>query len=225
MPEIENVFSDFEFRSLFARLKMFFQNSQKAIQDDNALRHSHSVLERQVSSGSSEDSSEHNHSELSPVNKKELQETFIALWLINSDITNPSLEDILHFSKTDDFEKAREYIFKQLKEKNLDKVYEEIEKPIIPIVKKMQDYGILIDKKYFENLSKEYHKELDKLTIKIYKMAGTEFNINSPKQLGEVIFGKMGMKSSKKKSASGSFSTKVSVLEELEEDNPIIKEI
>ncbi|MEK7088854.1 MAG: DNA polymerase, partial [Patescibacteria group bacterium] len=135
------------------------------------------------------------------------------------------LDDILLFAKTSSFETAREYIFEQLKEKKLEKVYEEIEKPIIHIVKNMQNRGILIDKKYFESLSGEYHKELDKLTAKIYKMAGTEFNINSPKQLGEVIFNKMGMKSSKKKNASGSFSTKVSVLEELEENNPIIKEI
>jgi DNA polymerase-1 len=155
----------------------------------------------------------------------DLQETGIALWLLNSDITNPSLEDILHFARVSSFKEAEEYVFKQLKEKKLDKVYEEIEKPIIPIVKEMQECGILIDKKYFEKLSKEYHQELDKLTEKIYKMAGTEFNINSPKQMGEVLFGKMGMKSSKKKSASGSFSTKVSVLEELEENNPIIKEI
>ena len=64
----------------------------------------------------------------------------------------------------------------------------------------MEDIGILIDKKYFENLSKEYHKELDKLTLKIYKIAGTEFNINSPKQLGEVLFEKMGIRSGKKRS-------------------------
>lgn len=143
----------------------------------------------------------------------------------NSEISNPKLEDMLVFSKTNSFDIAYEYIFKKLKEKNIDKVYEEIEKPIISVVKEMEDYGILIDKKYFTKLSLEYHKELDKLTEKIYKMAGVEFNINSPKQLGEVIFGKMGMKSSKKKSASGAFSTKVSVLEELEEENPIIKEI
>src|SRR3990167_11483164 len=93
------------------------------------------------------------------------------------------------------------------------------------IVKEMEDHGILIDKKYFENLSAEYHKELDKLTAKIYKMAGTEFNINSPKQMGEVLFGKMGMKSSKKANATGTFSTRVEVLEELAAENPIIKEI
>ncbi len=225
LKKIEGVFSLFEFRSLYARLKSFFDNNHQALPESYALRRSHSILEGQDISGSSEDSSKHNLQEVQSVDEKALQETSIALWLVNSDISNPSLEDILHFANTDSFEKAHKYIFDQLKEKGLEKVYEEIEKPIIPIVKEMQDHGILIDKKYFENLSKEYHKELDKLTTKIYQMAGTEFNINSPKQLGEVIFGKMGMKSSKKKSASGSFSTKVSVLEELEEDNPIIKEI
>lgn len=235
LKKIENIFSVFEFRSLFARLKGFFNNNQQKFPDDNSLRRSHSILEGQESSDSSEYSSENNHQEISLV---DIRETAIALWLLNSEITNPTLDDILHYANTparsafstadaggDSFEKAKEYIFKQLKEKGLGKVYEEIEKPIIPIVEKMQNYGVLIDKKYFENLSKEYHQELDKLTTKIYKMAGTEFNINSPKQMGEVLFDKMGMKSSKKKNASGSFSTKVSVLEELEEDNPIIKEI
>ena len=139
------------------------------------------------------------------------------------------MEDILFFAHTKDFDTAYKYIFNKLKEKNLEKVYEEIEKPIINVVKKMEDFGILIDKKYFEKLSLEYHKELDTLTKKIYKMAGTEFNINSPKQLGEIIFGKLGMKSpgknKAKKNATGNFSTKVSVLEELAEDNEIIKEI
>ena len=154
-----------------------------------------------------------------------LQEASIALWLINSDISNPQLDDILLFAQTSSFDTAYEYIFNQLKEKKSEKIFEEIERPIMHIVKEMEDRGILIDKKYFENLSAEYHKELEKLTAKIYKMAGVEFNINSPKQMGEVLFGKMGMKSSKKKSATGSFSTKVSILEELEEANPIIKEI
>ena len=122
--------------------------------------------------------------------------------------------------------KLDKIIYQQvLKEKNLDKVYNEIEKPIIKIVEKMENYGILIDKKYFLSLSLEYHKELDKLTKKIYQMTGAKFNINSPKQLGEILFGKMGIKTKSKKKLNGSFSTKISVLEELEENNPIIKEI
>ena len=223
LKKVENVFSLFEFRSLFARLKSFFGNSQK-VNPAEFARVLGSPAQNSIKERAQPDQLANSLDSLS-VDKTQLQETSIALWLINSDIANPSLDDILLFAKTSSFETARKYIFEQLKEKKLDKVYEEIEKPIIHMVKNMQNRGILIDKKYFKNLSEEYHKELDKLTAKIYKMTGTEFNINSPKQLGEVIFDKMGMKSGKKKSASGSFSTKVSVLEGLEEDNPIIKEI
>jgi DNA polymerase-1 len=233
VKKIEQIFVAFEFRSLIQRLKNFFggrmekENLKPA--EDDARRRSHSVLEGQALSGRSEDSSLHHLLQANLVDEKKLQEASIALWLINSDISCPNLQDILLFSNTDSFEIAYEYIFKKLKEKKSDKVYEEIEKPIISIVKKMEDYGILVDKKYFEKLSEEYHKELDILTQKIYKMAGMEFNINSPKQLGEVLFGKLGLKSpgknKVKKNASSGFSTKVSVLEELEEDNEIIKEI
>ncbi len=204
--KIEQVFILFEFRSLFARLKTFFHKSGGESKTN--------TLELSFKASNEE-----------KIEPKILQETSIALWLLNSDISTPTLEDILIFANTKSFDQAHKYIFEQLKEKKLEKVFNEIEKPIIPIVKKMEECGILIDQKYFQNLSKEYHTELDKLTKKIYAMAGTEFNINSPKQMGEVLFDKMGMKSSKKKNASGSFSTKVSVLEELEEENPIITEI
>ena len=194
------MFVKFEFRSLFVRLKNFLEIVRQR-------------LKRLETSA------------LGAVDSIKLQEASIALWLINSDIPNPKLEDILMFSGKDSFNAAYEYVFQQLKENKLNNVYEEIEKPIMHIIKEMQNFGILIDKKYFENLSREYHKELDKLTKKIYEMAGTEFNINSPKQMGEILFGKMGMKSNKKANATGTFSTKVSVLEELEEENPIIREI
>ncbi|MDQ5954360.1 MAG: polymerase [Patescibacteria group bacterium] len=208
LKKIEEMFTTFEFRSLFARLKSFFSTSG-----------SKSVTEGLYQEEEKKEEIKSN------VDKKKLQEASIALWLINSDVPTPPLEDILRFAKTESFDVAYEYVFKILKERKLEKVYEEIEKPIIPIVEEMEKYGILIDKKYFKNLSEEYHTELDKLTNKIYEMAGVEFNINSPKQLGEVLFGKMGMKTNKKKNASGNFSTKISVLEELEEGNPIISEI
>ncbi len=214
--KVEKVFALFEFRSLLTRMKIFFHNGN-----------GEEIKPESFSNGLVGSGPEKNLLALSPekkIDKNKLQEASIALWLTDSDIANPNLEDIFFFAGTEDFDTAYNHIFKKLKELKLDKLYEEIELPIMPIVKKMENYGILIDKRYFENLSTEYHSELNKLTLKIYKMAGTQFNINSPKQLGEVLFGKMGMKS-KRKGASGSLSTKVSVLEELEEDNPIIKEI
>ena len=218
LRKIEQIFALFEFRSLFARLKNFFGNGSK----EKFMKEN---FEAGLAGVGGPENRGPEKTLLSQISPKKLQEASIVLWLINSDLPNPNLEDILFFAKTNSFEVAYEYIFKKLKEDKLEQVYEEIEKPIIHTVKEMEDHGIMIDKKYFENLSVEYHEELDKLTFKIYKMAGSEFNINSPKQLGEVLFGKLGMKSSRKKGASGSFSTKVSVLEELEEENLIIKEI
>jgi len=222
LKKIEQVFSLFEFRSLFARLKSFFSNG-------NGEKANLVEFSQVLGSPGPQTPARPFQNSLNSPSPEKLQEASIALWLINSDIPNPQLTDILIFANTESFETAYEYIFKKLKEKNLEKVYEEIEKPIIPVVKDMEEHGILIDKKYFEKLSEEYHKELDSLTKKIYKMAGTEFNINSPKQLGEILFGKLGLKSpgknKAKKNASGGFSTKISVLEGLEEENEIIKEI
>ncbi|MEX2052274.1 MAG: DNA polymerase [Candidatus Paceibacterota bacterium] len=207
LGKIEQVFAKFEFRSLFARLKSFFGKNGAEV---NA-----------VSSLFPTDESETGEE----VDPQKLEEASIGLWLINSDLPNPGLGDILLYGKTRKFDDAYEHIMKKLKEKNLINVYQEIECPLIPVVKKMQDHGILIDKEYFLGLSRDYHRDLEKLRAKIYQMAGEEFNINSPKQLGVILFDKLGLKSGRKKSASGSFSTKVSILEELEEGNPIITEI
>jgi DNA polymerase-1 len=196
--KVEKVFIDFEFKSLFNRLKSFFNENGNAVK----------IVQEKI-----ED-----------VDEEKLKEASVMLWLLNSENTNPTLEDILHFTKNNDFQKAYEIIAEKIKKENLEKVYEEIEKPIIPMVQKMEERGILIDQKYFENLSKEYHKELEILRKKIYEMSGTEFNINSPKQLGEVLFVKMGIKA-KKKGASGNYTTNIAVLEELEADYPIIKNI
>jgi DNA polymerase-1 len=222
LEKIKNIFLHYDFRSLTNRLENLLKNSSpKDIGSETSYIQKTALLD--VLSPTS-------HSASSAL----LQETAIALWLINSDLTNPSMEDILNFAQVaakgtvqelplEAFELAREYIFKELKEKGLEKVYEEVEKPIIPIVQEMEKYGILVDQKYFENLSQEYGKNLEKITEKIYEIAGTEFNINSPKQLGEVLFEKMGLKSRKRKTAGGALSTKLSVLEEIE--HPIIEEI
>jgi DNA polymerase-1 len=220
LKKVEETFIKFEFRSLLSRIKGFFDTNSSLSPANNFRKYALG------DTGQGTHFSQNHLLEMpEDINLEKLNEASIALWLINSDIPNPKKEDILIYAKTTDFEKAYEYVFLKLKEKKLDKIFEEIEKPIIPIIKEMQEHGILIDKKYFTELSSEYHQELDKLTKKIYNDTGAEFNINSPKQLGEVLFEKMGMKSGKKRGASGSFSTKLSVLEELEEENPVIKEI
>ena len=161
------------------------------------------------------------------IDEQDLAETAVALWVIDSNMTNPTIQDILHFAKTDDFQKAKDFIFKKLEKENLKEIFETIEKPLIPIVAEMKVNGIVIDKKVLSELSKEYHKKLKILEKEIHKLSGDdEFNIASPKQLAEVLFTKMELKyKGMRKTSSGSYSTKEDVLNKLVEVHPIAEKI
>lgn len=153
----------------------------------------------------------------------EIIETGVALWLLDSDRTNPTEEEILTYAKKDDFTSAKESIFADLKkDEKLQRVFDEIEKPLMPIILRMEERGVSINQPFFVSLSKEYHQLLDQKTKKIYELAGKEFNINSPKQLSEILFDTLGLKTKGKRGAAGSFSTKVEVLEELFDVHAII---
>ena len=125
------------------------------------------------------------------VDLEELKKTSVALWILNSNISDPKLEDILNFAKTRDFAKASEIIFAELEKQGLKKVYDGIEAPIISIVDKMHEKGVKIDVKFLNDLSKTYHTDLTRIEKKIWELAGVEFNISSPKQLGEILFDKL----------------------------------
>ncbi len=160
------------------------------------------------------------------VSPLEVEKTGIALWLIQSNLTNPKIEDILQFADTDDFEKAKQAIFAELDKRGLRKIYEEIELPLIPITHEMEKRGVKIDRKVLQNLSVTYHKELSSLEEKIWKDAGMEFNINSPKQLGEILFDKLGLTAKNmKKTGGGARSTRESELEKLRDLHPIVPRI
>lgn len=88
------------------------------------------------------------------------------------------------------------------------------EMPLIPVLSLMERKGIKIDVSYFKNYSSELEKELAKIEKAIYEEAGEEFNINSPKQLGDILFVKMNLPSGKKTKTG--YSTDVTVLEDLE---------
>ena len=158
------------------------------------------------------------------IDEEEIHETGLALWILNSDITNPTLDDILEFSRTREFAKAKKHIFSELQKQNLLDVFETIEKPLVPIVATMTKDGVKLDTKYLATLSGDYHTKLSKLQKKIYKHAGEEFNINSPKQLADILYEKLGLTGGKK-TATGQRSTKESELHKLIDKHPIITEV
>jgi DNA polymerase-1 len=160
---------------------------------------------------------------LQNIDPEELKKASIALWILNSNITDPKAEDILNFAQTQDFSKASEIVFTELEKRGLKKVYDDIEAPIIPIVDKMDARGVKIDIEFLKGLSKTYHTELSKLEKKIWEYAGQEFNINSPKQLGEILFDKMALTAKGlKKTSGGARSTRESELEKLRDAHPIV---
>ncbi|MFH0804503.1 MAG: DNA polymerase [Candidatus Zambryskibacteria bacterium] len=154
---------------------------------------------------------------------KDLEELKVALWVVDSNKTNPDLEDISNFAGTDNFEKAKEIILAELKKRESGSVFEEIEKPLIPIIKKMEKRGVVIDTDFLQKLNKDYSRTLGEIKKKVWKEAGVEFNISSPKQLGEILFNKLNLSVKyQKKTSTGAKSTKESELQKMKDLHPII---
>lgn len=106
-----------------------------------------------------------------------------------------------------------EKLNKELKEKELENLYFDIEMPLIEVLFDMEQAGIKVNIEKLETLTKHISMELDKIKEKIYTIAGTEFNINSPKQLAEVLYDRIGLKTRKR--GKKARSTEMEVLEEL----------
>ena len=104
----------------------------------------------------------------------------------------------------------------ELTDRNLMKVLNEIEMPLIEILSSMEKKGIMIDPDYFSKYGKELERAIDELQEKIYEEAGESFNINSPKQLAEILFFKLNLPPVKKTKTG--LSTDEEVLEKLKED-------
>jgi DNA polymerase-1 len=117
----------------------------------------------------------------------------------------------------------REPLVERLKETNQLELCRKIEFPLIEVLASMEKNGVKIDTEILGQISKELERMIDNLAKEIYRLAGGEFNINSTKQLAEVLFGKLKLPSAKKTKTG--FSTDVFVLEELSAEYPIAKEI
>ncbi len=160
------------------------------------------------------------------VSPEKLEEMKVMMWLINSDLAHPSPDDILGFTHTENLSSAQHVLEGELKKRELTYIFEHIEKPLIPIIRKAEQKGILIDTDYLNTLSGTYHKELSAIEKKIWDEAGVQFNINSPKQLGEVLFDKLKLTAKGlKKTSGGARSTRESELLKLSGEHKIIGHI
>jgi len=102
-------------------------------------------------------------------------------------------------------------------------LYKNIEIPLLKTLALMETEGINLDVNFLKNLSKKTTEELNEITKKIFELSGEEFNISSPKQLGEILFEKMKISDKPKKTKTGQYSTSEEVLTELASKNDIVK--
>jgi len=112
----------------------------------------------------------------------------------------------------------------RLSHENAATLYETVERPLIPLIGRMESAGIAINSEYLHELSRKMGAQLEILANDIFTQAGKMFNIGSPKQLGEVLFGELGIPSGKK-SKTGEWSTASDVLEPLAAQYPIVAKV
>lgn len=162
----------------------------------------------------------------------------LAHYLINPDISHDLInlsDNYLNVSVNKKFEELKDYevscltyklknlLKSDLEKFNQIKLYNEIEIPLLKTLAKMEIEGINLDVKFLKKLSERTTNELEDITKEIYELAGEEFNISSPKQLGEVLFDKMKITNKPKKTKTGQYSTSEEVLNELSSKSDLVK--
>lgn len=118
---------------------------------------------------------------------------------------------------------SKELILNKIKEYDMEYLFNEVEMKLIEVLASMEFYGFKVDVEKLKSLGQEFEVIIDKLTKEIYLLSEEEFNINSPKQLGNILFEKLGLKSIKKTKTG--HSTSAEVLEKLKNEHEIIEKI
>lgn len=157
----------------------------------------------------------------------------IASYLLNPERQNHSLDVLIgeYLGKTSFIpQKYAGYLFslknvleEKLKNEDLERVFYDIEIPLITVLNSMERWGVKVDKDYLKDLSSEFCERIKRLEEEIYNLAGIRFNLNSPKQLSEVLFERLKLPTGKK--GKTGYSTSSSVLQSLINAHPIVRKI
>lgn len=127
--------------------------------------------------------------------------------------------------KTDVVFQLREKLCEDLRQTGLMDLFMQIEMPLVFVLADMEYEGVSIDTEELKRIAGELRERIAIMEQEIYELAGQEFNISSPKQLGEILFDKLKVDSNHKKTKSGQYSTSEQVLAKLEEEHPIVTKI
>ncbi len=166
----------------------------------------------------------------------------IAHYLVNPDLNHdfktlcesylnytPNIDNedlnFLSMEKSDLNYQLYNFLISDLKKGGLEDLFKKIEMPLLKVLSTMELNGIKLDSEFLKELSNKYHKELKELEKSIFKLSNQDFNLASPKQLGEVLFGQMKIIENPKKTKSGQYSTSEEVLSKLAEEHVIVEKV
>lgn len=113
----------------------------------------------------------------------------------------------------------------ELRKNGLEEVFQNIEMPLMPVLARMERNGVVLDTETLKEVENDFTVRLQTLEKDIYELAGHEFTINSPRQVGEVLFGELKLSEKVKKTKSGQYSTSEEVLRDLHSKHPIVQKI
>lgn len=210
--------TDLQFKSLVPRVKKVL-----GLDSDDSTQESTSPT-GSLFDVAEADSSDDGNGSIEQEDIDQLHEAQLMVWLLDSDQTNPKSADIQRITNTSDLAKAHDQLQKQIKADELEFVYQKIEQPLLSVIDRMNDKGIRLDTDFLEKLESEYSQKLQQIEQSIYEIVGHEFNIASPKQLGEILFDELSLpKKGIKKTSTGNFSTAESELEKLRDTHEVIE--
>ncbi len=166
----------------------------------------------------------------------------IAHYLVNPDLNHdfktlcesylnytPNIDNedlnFLSMEKSDLNYQLYNFLISDLKKGGLEDLFKKIEMPLLKVLSTMELNGIKLDSEFLKELSNKFHKELKELENYIFKLSNQDFNLASPKQLGEVLFGQMKIIENPKKTKSGQYSTSEEVLSKLAEEHVIVEKV
>ena len=112
-----------------------------------------------------------------------------------------------------------------LKDEKLNTIFTDFDMPVVPILYKMEAAGILLDQEYFKGLKTEFEGKVCEIEQKIYELSGEQFNVNSPLQMSQILFEKLGLPVKGIKKTSRGYSTGAKELEKLKDEHPVVAEI
>ena len=159
--------------------------------------------------------------------KGKIWDTMVAHYLINPDLHHNKeyMEEEFYPTRAAKIFSQKEPLEQQLRDNSMEKLFQEVEMPLIPVLADMEMNGVRLDTKELSRVQQEMNQRASQIEHEIYKLAGESFNIASPKQVGDILFGKMQIMEKPKKTKTGQYVTSEEVLQQLRTKSPIVGKI